>query len=76
MDDKCKTGQVYSTKLKKCVIKKTNKAVRDTSLKQQDAYLEKKTGTARWNKMSPGHKQLLRDSMPIDSTKTKKKRGN
>ena len=56
MSDKCKTGEVYNTKIKKCISERESKlrkklgARYDTMSKQQrDMYLSKKTKTKRGN---------------------------
>jgi len=71
MDDKCKKGTVYSTKLKKCVAKKS-------------PWSKYMSGGDLWlkNKATKQEKAVV-DSMQKDvlnrgnkKTKTKKKRGN
>ena len=71
MDDKCKTGTVYSTKLKKCVSKKS-------------PWSKYMTGGNLWlNKKATKQEKAVVDSMQKEimsrgnkKTKTKKKRGN
>mgnify|MGYP003642381471 FL=1 len=71
MDDKCKTGTVYSTKLKKCVSKKS-------------PWSKYMSGGNLWlNKKATKQEKAVVDSMQKEimnrgnkKTKTKTKRGN
>ena len=65
MADKCKKGEVYNTKIKKCISKR-------------ESQLRDKLG-GRYDKMSQQQRDLYPikiDSSKSDTTKTKKKRGN
>ena len=66
MADKCKKGEVYNTKIKKCISKR-------------ESQLRNKLG-GRWDTMSKQQQDMYLSKMPIQSTKSdttkKKKRGN
>ena len=69
MADKCKKGEVYNTKIKKCISKR-------------ESQLRDKLG-GRYDKMSQQQRDLyptkidsFKQSTKSDTTKTKKKRGN
>ena len=66
MADKCKKGEVYNSKIKKCISKR-------------ESQLRNKLG-GRWDTMSKQQQDMYLSKMPIQSTKSdttkKKKRGN
>jgi len=73
MDDKCKTGTVYSTKLKKCVSKKSpwskymsggNLWLKNKATKQEKAVVDSM------------QKEIMNRGNKKTKTKTKTKRGN
>jgi hypothetical protein len=65
MADKCKKGEVYNTKIKKCISKR-------------ESQLRNKLG-GRWDTMSKQQQDMYLSKMPKESTKSdttkKKKRG-
>ena len=74
MDDKCKKGTVYSTKLKKCVT--TKKSPWSKYMSGGDLWLKNKATKQEKAVVDSMQKEIMNRGNKKTKTKTKTKRGN